>query len=310
MTLPFKNLIRYSLAFLILILSCQSKQDKIELNETFETEKMDSTSNPMEEEIKVAVENLLFAAGNYNLEDLDAMISDKAMLGISSLKDGIWSNSEIAIDDFYTSVKKNERSPYCEIPTDYDIMITEDRLALVRADCILYRHGVPQTREINHFMLMKEDEKWKFLNISWTKYEIPEEKKEFNLDIFARSYAQAWCSKRANYVASYYAPDGSLVVNEGKPAVGTKAITNVAQGFMDAFPDIVVSMDSLITKSDKTFFYWTLTGTNNGPGGTGNKVKISGFEEWTLNKHGLVRESKGHYDAKEYKRQLEFGIDN
>ncbi|MBT8182424.1 MAG: ester cyclase [Eudoraea sp.] len=156
---------------------------------------------------------------------------------------------------------------------------------------------------------MKENEKWKFLNISWTVFEVSEAKKKFDLDIFARSYAQAWCSQRPDFVASFFAEDGSLMVNDGNPAVGTKAITNVAKGFMDAFPDMIVSLDSLVTISDKARFYWTLTGTNDAPGGTGNKVNISGFEEWTLNKDGLVQESKGQFDAEEYNRQLELGID-
>ena len=127
---------------------------------------------------------------------------------------------------------------------------------------------------------------------------------------FGNKYANAWNSQKPERVAEFFASDASLQVNDGEPAVGTEAITNIAKGFMDAFPDLTVSMDSLITKSDKTRFYWTLTGTNNVPGGTGSKVKISGFEEWTLNKVGLVHESKGHFDAEEYKRQLEFGIDN
>jgi len=310
MNKTLKNIILSLVVISIFIISCKPKSDKVEVSEKATLETKTSTLNPNEEEIKAAVKELLFAAGNYNIEDLDSMVSDKAMLGISSLKDGIWSNSQIAIDEFFASVKKTEGSPYCEIPNDYDIIITEGQLALVRADCILYRFGIAQTREINHFTLMRENEKWRFLNISWTKYEVPEEKKKFDLNIFARSYAQAWCSKRPNFVASYFATDGSLMVNNGNPATGTTAITNVAKGFMDTFPDMVVSMDSLITKSDKTRFYWTLNGTNDVPNGTGRKVKISGFEEWTLNKDGLIQESKGQFDANEYKRQLEFGMDN
>jgi hypothetical protein len=76
---------------------------------------------------------------------------------------------------------------------------------------------------------------------------------------------------------------------------------------METFPDLIVSMDSLTNKSDKTRFYWTLTGTNDIPNGTGKKVKISGFEEWIFNDDGLIQESMGFFDAKEYKRQLEFG---
>jgi hypothetical protein len=309
MNSTFRNTILLLLVLGICIISCESKSDKSELTEKDISEIKKPTLNAEKEEIKTAVENLLFAAGNYNIKALDDMVSDEAMLGISSLKDDVWSNSEIAIHDFFESVEKDGRSPYCEIPNDFDIIVTEGQLALVRADCILYRWGVPQTREINHFTMMKENDKWKFLNISWTVKKVSEEKKKFDLEIFARSYAQAWCSQRPDFVASFFAEEGSLMVNNGTPAIGTEAITNVAKGFMDAFPDMIVSMDSLTSNSGKTQFHWTLTGTNDAPGGTGNKVNISGFEEWTL-KDGLVLESKGHFDSEEYNRQLKFGIEN
>ena len=45
------------------------------------------------------------------------------------------------------------------------------------------------------------------------------------------------------------------------------------------------------------------------PGGTGNAVRISGYEEWTLGEDGLIVRSLGHYDQAEYDRQLEAGID-
>tara|TARA_R110001583_G_scaffold77046_1_gene210151 strand:- start:4540 stop:4932 length:393 start_codon:yes stop_codon:yes gene_type:complete len=129
------------------------------------------------------------------------------------------------------------------------------------------------------------------------------------LEIFARGYAQAWCSQRPNFVSSFFTEDGELRVNNGKPAKGTEAIINVAKGFMETFPDMIVSMDSLTTKSDKTRFYWSLSGTNDVPNGTGMKVKISGFEEWTLTDDGLIQKSSGYFDEKEYKRQLEFGTE-
>lgn len=121
---------------------------------------------------------------------------------------------------------------------------------------------------------------------------------------FGNKYSSAWSSQKPEKVAEFFASDGMLQVNDGEPAIGTKAITQVAKGFMDAFPDMIVSMDSLTTKSNMTRFYWTLTGTNNARGGTGNKVKISGYEEWTFNENGLVQESKGHFNAEDYNRQL------
>lgn len=304
-----RNVILTFIAFSTFIVSCKPKNDNSQLSQNATTEIKTPELNQDEENIKATVNTLLFNAGNYNIIALDSMVSDKAMLGISSLKDGTWSNSEIAINDFFESVKKRERSPYCEIPNNYDILITEGQVALARADCIFYRWGIPQAREVNHFTLIKENGKWKILNISWTVVELSEDKKNYDLEIFARGYAQSWCSQRPNFVSSFFAEGGELTVNNGKTAKGTNAITNVAKGFMEAFPDMIVSLDSLTTKSDKTRFYWTLAGTNNGTNGTGNKVKISGFEEWTINDKGLIQKSNGYFDEKEYKRQLEFGTD-
>ena len=125
---------------------------------------------------------------------------------------------------------------------------------------------------------------------------------------FGKKYAEAWCSQQPDSVAAWFAANGSLSVNNGAPAVGRDAIAKVALGFMAAFPDMIVSMDSLITKSNGTEFHWTLTGTNTGPGGTGNKVRISGFELWQFDKDGLIFESRGQFDADEYNRQLKNGI--
>jgi len=127
---------------------------------------------------------------------------------------------------------------------------------------------------------------------------------------FAESYTAAWCSQGAARVAACYSPGGSLRVNDASPAVGRTAITAVAQGFMTAFPDMVVSMDDLIVQGERAQFHWTLTGTNTGPCGTGKRVRISGFEEWELGEDGLIARSLGHFDSAEYQRQLERGVED
>ena len=130
------------------------------------------------------------------------------------------------------------------------------------------------------------------------------------LESFGIKYAGAWCSQKADSVASYFANNGSLTVNNGSPAIGRVAIAKVAGGFMTAFPDMMVTMDSLKTISNGTEFHWTLTGTNSGPNGTGKKVRISGFELWLINNDGLIQESKGSFNAEEYNRQLKYGAGN
>jgi hypothetical protein len=78
---------------------------------------------------------------------------------------------------------------------------------------------------------------------------------------------------------------------------------------MTAFPDVVVTMDELIRKPQGFEFYWTLTGTNSGTGGTGKRVGISGYEEWQIDANSLVAKSKGNLDAAEYRRQLAHGVE-
>jgi hypothetical protein len=117
-------------------------------------------------------------------------------------------------------------------------------------------------------------------------------------------YAAAWSSQNAASLAALCAEGGSLKVNQADPAVGRTAITAKAQGFMTAFPDMVVKMDKIIPNQDGAVFHWTWTGTNTGPGGTGRAVRISGYEEWTLDADGLILESKGHFDEAEYRRQV------
>jgi predicted ester cyclase len=125
-----------------------------------------------------------------------------------------------------------------------------------------------------------------------------------DLKAFAKRYADAWCSQNPESVAAFHAENGSLSVNDGGPAVGRAAIAEEARGFMRAFPDMVVAMDDVTHDSDGTKFHWTLTGTNTGPGGTGKRVCISGYELWKIDNDGLIGESKGHFDSAEYERQL------
>ena len=102
----------------------------------------------------------------------------------------------------------------------------------------------------------------------------------------------------------HYATDGSLTINQGTPAIGRPAITEAAEGFMVAFPDLRVEMDELRMQGATPEYHWTLTGTNTGPGGTGQPVRISGFEEWTIGDDGLIAASLGHYDQAEWDRQV------
>jgi len=117
-------------------------------------------------------------------------------------------------------------------------------------------------------------------------------------------YTAAWCSQNAASVAAFFSPQGSLTINSGTSSIGRAAISAAAQSFMSAFPDLGILMDHIIERGDRTEYHWTLIGTNTGPGGTGNRVRISGFESWQFGPDGLIADSQGHFDAADYSRQL------
>lgn len=127
----------------------------------------------------------------------------------------------------------------------------------------------------------------------------------------AKRYTEAWCSRDAAAVAACYSPNGTLTINDGTPARGRKAIAKVAQGFMDAFPDLKVTMEHFWQGNDllSMYYLWRLDGTNTGPGGTGQRVSIAGSEEWRISENWLITFSKGRFHEEDYKQQLEYGFE-
>lgn len=73
---------------------------------------------------------------------------------------------------------------------------------------------------------------------------------------------------------------------------------------------MLLVMAKLEIQTGKTIFQWTFIGTNTGPDGTGNKMRFSGIEEWTLAKGGLIKQSMGNFDNEEYQHPLEHGVDS
>jgi ketosteroid isomerase-like protein len=174
--------------------------------------------------------------------------------------------------------------------------------------------------EGNYFMIYGPDSTsergkyinvWKKVNGNWKIYSniwnsslpLPDPVYERMLT-FAKNYTDAWNSHVGSNMASFYAEYGSLTVNNGTPSVGRKELAATAKSYMDAFPDLKLTMDSLVMEGEIFKYYWTFEGTNTGPGGTGNSVLFSGYEQWTMNDEGLIQVSIGSYDADDYQKQL------
>ena len=128
-----------------------------------------------------------------------------------------------------------------------------------------------------------------------------------NLVPFARRYAAAWSGQDPDALASFYAEDGTFRINDSEPSIGRDAIAATARSFMTSFPDMVVRLVETHRDGDYVHFHWRWTGTNKGPGGTGNAVDLTGYEQWRFDGQGLIMETRGHMDDSEYQRQLNAG---
>ena len=162
--------------------------------------------------------------------------------------------------------------------------------------------GARQREWLESAILRRSEGAWRLALLHSTRVSTPAGAQDMNS--FAIRYTAAWCSQNPASVAAFFAENGSLRINDGAPSVGRAAITEAARGFMRDFPDLVVEMDGLDRKGGGYTYHWTLSGTNTGPGGTSNKVRISGYEEWTIGADGLIAASLGHFDAADYNRQL------
>jgi hypothetical protein len=276
-----------------------------------ETTTSEKTLTKDEAAVKATIDQFLIVAGNYNLDAMAKMMSDNANLAIARLRDDKWTTETMLLSENFEAAKNRTNRPYFEPVREYTIHVSDGNLAFVKADAVLHAFGVPLLNNIDYFTLIKENEVWKFINISFTSTRIPETERIYDPTVFAKSYAQAWGSQKPGFVALFYAEDGSLNINSGTPAAGRAAITQSAKAFMDAFPDdMIVAFDKIVKTPKGIEFHWTLTGTNTGLNGTGKKVNISGFELWELDDNGLIKESKGTFDAEEYSRQIKYGSDD
>ncbi len=311
MATTFNYCFLISLAFSLMNINHAIGQNSDAMKKTQATNKTVKVYTQDEADVKATIEQFLIVAGNYNLDAMANMMSDKANLAIARLRDGKWTTETMLISEYFEAAKNRTNRPYFEPVKEYTIHLSDGHLAFVKADAVLHAFGVPLLHNIDYFTLIKENEVWKFINISFTSTRIPEAERIYDPIVFAKSYAQAWCSKKPEFVALFYSEDGSLNINNSTASVGRAAIAKDAKAFMDAFPDdMIVAFDKLVKTPKGTEFHWTLTGTNTGPNGTGKKVNISGFELWQLDETGLIKESKGTFDAEEYSRQIKYGVKN
>lgn len=121
------------------------------------------------------------------------------------------------------------------------------------------------------------------------------------LDDLAKRYTEAWNSQVPERVAAFHAPDSSIVINRGEPSSGHSGVTGMAAGFHADVPDLHLTCDGIRGAGAHVLYMWTFTGHH---AGTGNPLKVSGWEEWELDGGMKITSSLGWFDAEDYERQV------
>lgn len=119
------------------------------------------------------VEQFLTVAGNYDLEAMTALFSEKANISGASLRDGKWSTYTMTIQEFMERIKSDSNpTKYTEPVSNFTVHMEMGMLAFVKADAILTVNGEPKSNNFDYFTLIKENMKWKILNGSYVSVRI------------------------------------------------------------------------------------------------------------------------------------------
>ncbi len=121
-------------------------------------------------EVRAAVERLLVAVGDYDLDALAPMLAPGASIASVVLRDdGRWVSTSYAFDGWWARVSAGPREPYVEMASHFTVHLDDERLAFVRAEATLVRDGWIRSHNTDYFTLIRDDAgEWKFVNGSYT----------------------------------------------------------------------------------------------------------------------------------------------
>jgi len=131
------------------------------------------SSNTEEEAVKTVVERFLIAAGNYDLDSMPEMFTEKANIGGASFRNGQWKTFTMTFTEFLDMLKSSTNpKKFVEPVYKFTVHIDGGMLAFVKGDAIVYRNDIPQSNNFDYFTLIKENDEWKILNGSYVSIPI------------------------------------------------------------------------------------------------------------------------------------------
>ena len=127
---------------------------------------------------------------------------------------------------------------------------------------------------------------------------------ERNKQVVRRVFEDVLTQGRIEVERAIHTPD--FVAHAGDRSAGLEEDIAAAQGWRDAFPDLVVTVEQLIAEGDRVAAFWTARGTNTGEGhglpATGRSGAAQGItifrlvggriaEEWNvMDQYGMLKQ--------------------
>ena len=124
-------------------------------------------------ELKTLVEQFLLHLGDHEVDKVAADLAPASIVVISRVRDGQWTNSEQAGNEWIAAMRRSTTPVIFREPlTNVTVTIDSDHLAHVRADFQVIRDGKAVSHGVDQFTLVREPSGWKFAVIAYTS--IPE----------------------------------------------------------------------------------------------------------------------------------------
>ena len=128
-----------------------------------------TTDKSGERAIQDVVERFLLHLGDHQFDAVATLLAPRALVAVTRLREGQWTNSFQTGDEWLTAMKKNPNPVTFREPiTNVTVTIDGDHLAYLRADFQVMRDGQAQSKGVDQFTLVREASGWKIAVVAYT----------------------------------------------------------------------------------------------------------------------------------------------
>jgi hypothetical protein len=122
-----------------------------------------------EQAVQAAVEGFLLHLGDHQFDAVAADLAPKAVIVVTRQRDGQWTNSYQAGDEWVAALRNNPNPVTFREPiSNVKVTVDSHQLAYLRADFQVMRDGKAQSSGVDQFTLVREPAGWKIAAIAYT----------------------------------------------------------------------------------------------------------------------------------------------